>query len=182
MLQSIVLFTAGDREDSTFIKIDEGRQRVKRKQSIRFSPGLLLCCPTKSSSTSLPPLPTEEEKTRSPSLKRAAAGGSSFPGPLSLSFDGLRLFTAGSSRHKSSTGTARQQRLCAVSSAPALLLYKNTGRGKRHVAILFHFNFWSTFFLLYLCFSLPIGTCLRFVDFLVHQSQYTQPIDVPILK
>ena len=89
----------------------------------------------------LPPLPTKEEKLDLP-LSTEQLRRLFLPfRPLSLSLgwtDGLRLFTAGSSRHSSSRPTAPHRRLCAVSS---LLLYTHPGGGKRHVAILFYCNF-----------------------------------------
>ena len=149
---SIVLFTASDREDSTWRRWGASESENKTKHPI------LTHLPT--------PLPSNKELLHL-TLPASNRGGknslsfsqqsssSSFPGPLSLSSsgalgwtDGLRLFTAGSSRHKSRRPTTaprhQHRRLCAVSSA-ASLLYTHPGWGKRHVAILFCYNF---------CFSL----------------------------
>ena len=142
----------------------------KTKHLTRFSPLLLLCRrPTKTCSTSLSSRfqqRAKEAATRSPSLNRAAGGSS---GPLSLSLgrtDGLRLFTAGSSRHNStrpSTAAGHQhQRLCAVSSAASLLLYNLHTHRLGKTSRSDDYNFCSIFYAAFPFFNHALGICIHF--------------------
>ena len=125
------------REDETGASESEN----KTKHSHPASSSLAL--PTKSCSTSLAPTTAPNEKLDLP-LSTEQLRRLFLPfRPLSLSLgwtDGLRLFTAGSSRHSSSrptrhhTGDSARSRLCCCTPT-------HPGGGKRHVAILFYCNF-----------------------------------------
>ena len=153
---------------------EEERQRVKTKQSILTQ----LPPPWPSQQRAapphwLPPLPTKEEKLDLP-LSTEQLRRLFLPfRPLSLSLgwtDGLRLFTAGSSRHSSSRPTAPHRRLCAVSSAASLLLYTHPprrGKTSRSDSLLLQ--------LPGLCFAFSVFQSLDLAfTFLAHQTPYTQ--------